>query len=45
MRYISTIEPLQYTDVFTGDYKCLGGVNILVIIPLLSRIQGWIRIY
>ena len=27
------------------DYKCLGEGNILVITPLLPRIQGWIRIY
>ena len=30
--------------MFTGDYNCLGEVNILVITPLLPRIQGWIGI-
>jgi hypothetical protein len=42
MRHISTIEPLQYTVVFsdTGDYNGLGEVNILVITPLSPRMQG-----
>jgi malate/lactate dehydrogenase len=42
MRHISTIEPLQCTIVFSEDYKCLGEVDILVITPLLPRIQGHI---
>ena len=30
MRRISNIEPLQCNIVYTGDYKCLGEVNILL---------------
>jgi hypothetical protein len=40
LRHISAIEPLQCTIVYTGDYNCLGEVNILVnITPLLPKIQ------
>ena len=35
---------VQCTRVFTGDYKCLGEVNILVT-PLLPRIQGYNYIF
>jgi hypothetical protein len=36
MRHISTIEPVQCTTVLTGDYKCLGEVNILVLYPIAT---------
>ena len=38
---LNTIIPF----LFQRDYKCLGEGNILVITPLLPRIQGWVRIY